>query len=272
VNPGAIPRIIRKGRAHGSAPPHGETMEEARIADEARLLPAGDTALVVEFGDRIDRALSARVNEAGRRVLAARLEGVVELVPSFRSLLVHYDPLATSQAALAEAIGALAMPSGDVGPPPRTWHVPVLYGGEAGPDLAAVAAAAGLTEAEAVALHSGTTYHVYALGFLPGYAYLGDLPERLRLPRRATPRVRVPAGSVAIAEALTGVYPRESPGGWHLLGNCPLRLFDPAAARPSLFEPGEAVRFEPVTAAEHAAIAGDVARGAYRPRFEEAAA
>ena len=219
-----------------------------------RFLSAGDRALVVEFGDRIDRALSNEVLRLDASVRSSRLSGLVETVPTFRSLMVHYDPVATTFADLERAITSLL----DRQPGPRAaatlWRVPVCYEGEFAPDLAEVARLSGLTMSEVVALHSAVRYHVYMLGFLPGFPYLGDLPHRLALPRRADPRLRVPAGSVSIAANLTAIYPYESPGGWHLIGATPIRLFDPARPRPALLAPGDIVRFESIDPASFVSI------------------
>lgn len=222
----------------------------------------GDTAMTVEFGETIDRTLSARVMAARHAVERAKIPGVVETVPTFRSLTVHFDPAAIGFGDLATAIGELDADTAAPTSSGRAWRVPVLYDG---PDLDDIARTAGLSVAETVALHSGSAYHVYMLGFLPGFAYLGDLPRPLRLPRLKEPRTRVPAGSVAIADQLTAVYPVESPGGWRLIGRTPLRLFDVAAERPSLFEPGDTVSFASVGAAEFADAEAAISAGRYTP-------
>ncbi|WP_371345000.1 5-oxoprolinase subunit PxpB [Ancylobacter sp. IITR112] len=243
-------------------------MTATRIRETARFLPVGDTAFAVEFGERIDPAINALVHRTAALLAAAPPAGLVETVPSFRSLLVHYDPLITNAEVLKGLIGALELDDAASTNPARIWRIPVLYGGAGGADLAEVAAATGLSEAEVAALHAGTLYRVYAQGFLPGFAYLGDLPAALDLPRRASPRVRVPPGSVAIAQRMTGIYPVASPGGWHLIGHTPLRFFDPARMPPTLFAPGDGVRFVPVNADAHAAIAKAVAQGLYLPEAE----
>ena len=229
-----------------------------------RFLSAGDRALVVEFGDRIDRALNAEVLRLDTSLRSSELAGVVETVPTFRSLMVHYDPLVTTRANLERAIASLL----DRKPGSRStgtlWRVPVCYDGEFAPDLAEVAHLTGLSPGEVVALHSGTRYHVYMLGFLPGFPYMGDLPPRLALPRRADPRVRVPAGSIAIATTLTAIYPYVSPGGWHLIGATPIRLFDPERAQPALFAPGDTVQCEPVDPLTFASIKKAVDGGSYQ--------
>ncbi|MDZ7589517.1 MAG: 5-oxoprolinase subunit PxpB [Rubrivivax sp.] len=221
-----------------------------------RLLDAGDAAFTVEFGNTVDPALLAAVQalDAGitREQASGGLPGLIETMPTFRSLTVFFDPLLTGRAELIQALQPLFV-AAEHAPPHdgRHWRLPVCYEGDAGPDLAATAAAAGTTVDEVVALHSGTEFRVYMLGFMPGFPFMGDLPERLRLPRRTQPRVRVPPGSVAIAGGLTAIYPWESPGGWHLLGRCPVRLFDAERDSPSLLAVGDRVRFEPVPTAEY---------------------
>lgn len=246
----------------------GTAMRARRLGARARFLPAGDTAFAVEFGERIDPEINSLVHRTAALLAAAPPEGLVETVPSFRSLLVHYDPLTTNAETLQKLIGELELDAATSAGAGRIWRIPALYGGAGGADLAEVAAATGLSEAEVIALHAGTLYRVYAQGFLPGFAYLGELPASLDLPRRINPRVRVPAGSVAIAQRMTGIYPVESPGGWHLIGHTPLRFFDPGKAPPTLFAPGDRVRFVPVDAGAHAVIAEAVARGSYVPETE----
>jgi len=211
-----------------------------------RILPAGDQALLVEFPPDVSLETNARVLGADAALQA--LPGVVETVPALRSVLVVYDPLRTAFDALAEqaeACARAARPAATDGG--RLHQVPVVYGGAVGPDLEAVAEACGLAADEVVRLHSEPIYRVFMLGFAPGYPYLGLLPPPLRLPRRASPRVRVPAGSVAIADAFAGIYPQETAGGWHVIGRTPLRLFDPDRTPPSLLSPGDRVRFVPAS-------------------------
>ena len=230
---------------------------------DARFLPAGDTALVVELGDVVDSVLSEHVLQLSDRIRGAALPGVIETVPTFRSLIVHYDPLVTCGARLVDDIRKVV---GTAKPSPqrrRLWQLPACYAPTYAPDLADVAGRTGLRAADVVERHAQTEFHVYMIGFLPGYPYLGDLPTELHLPRRADPRTRVPAGSVAIAGAMTAVYPIESPGGWHLIGATPVRLFDPRWERPSLLAPGDAVRFEPITPEQYEAIRADVAANLY---------
>jgi inhibitor of KinA len=226
-----------------------------------RFLSVGDRALTIEFGDAIDRGLSGEVLRLDRALRRAPPAGVVETVPTFRSLTVHYDSLGTSRADLERAITALFDRGAAADESARLWRIPVCYAGELAPDLAEVARLTGLTPAEVARLHSGVRYHVYMLGFLPGFPYMGDLPAQLALPRRADPRVRVPAGAVSIATTLSAIYPYESPGGWHLIGATPLRFFDPRREPPALLAAGDAVLFDPIdedafAAIRHAADAG----------------
>ncbi len=232
-----------------------------------RTLTAGDTAFVVEFGDAIDRTINARVMALHRAIAAARdagrLSGISETLPTFRSLMVFYDPLATSRAELEPKVLALAQGGGEQAASGRLWRLPVCYEGDFAPDLAEVAQRTGLTAEKVTALHAGATYFAYVLGFMPGFAYLGGLPKQLDLPRRKEPRIRVPQNSVAIAGELTAIYPWESPGGWHLIGHTPVALFDLRRPQPILWAAGDEVQFEPVDRATHDGIAADVASGAF---------
>lgn len=239
-------------------------------AIEPRVSMAGDTAIVVTLGDSIDPAVSRRVLALGRRIMAERQPGVIEAVPGLAALTIHFDPDLVDPEALAAQLSALVRedPSAaeDARPSPRRWLVPVCYDRDLGPDLDEVASRSGLPVEEIVARHSGTDYHVYMLGFLPGFPYMGDLDRELRLPRRPSPRLAVPAGSVAIAAAMTAIYPLQSPGGWHVIGRTPVRLFDVDADPPALIAPGDSVRFRPITRSELERLAAHSASG--RPGLE----
>ena len=220
-----------------------------------RFLPAGDAALVVEFGDRLDPLLNAQVLALDAALRDAPPAGVREMVPTLRSLLVHYDPDRTDAAALAAEVRE-RLPGTEARPVAsgRRWRLPVCYGGTHGPDLDWVAERVGRSADEVVQLHAGARYRAAMVGFLPGCAYLLGLPDALALPRRSTPRTRVPRGAVGIALSMSLVYPADSPGGWHLLGHCPVPLFDLRRSPAALIEAGDEIRFEPVDAAEIAAI------------------
>ena len=228
-----------------------------------RIIASGDTAIVVEFGDRIDRALSDRVLRTNDAVRSADLKGVTETVPSFRSLLIHYDPLMTSAAELIAQLEPLADADGEHSFASRTWCIPACYEEGKAPDLASVAERTGLTTDQVIEAHCSRSYHVYMLGFLPGFPYMGDLCAELRLPRRENPRLRVPPGAVAIVTALTAIYPIESPGGWHLIGSTPVSLFNSRDPRPARLIPGDDVRFTPITRQAFDDIEAAVAAGTY---------
>ena len=219
-----------------------------------RLLPLGDAGVVVEFGgDEISDAANGAVLALRRAVEASRPEGIVEVVPSYRSLLVVYDPLRSSLAQVRDALTRLGARAGPQGPPPgRRIEIPVAYGGVHGPDLAAVAREVGLDESEVIAQHAGREYRVYMLGFAPGHPYMGTLPPTLRVSRLASPRLRVPGRSVAIAGLQAGIYSIAGPGGWRLIGRTPLRIYDPARPDPFRLDAGDRVRFLPISASEYA--------------------
>ena len=231
------------------------------------ILSAGDTAFTVQFGMGVDRAVNARVMALHKAIAEARhngqLAGLVETVPTFRSLLIHYDPLTTSRAALEPVVAALAKRATDHASAGRRWRIPVCYEGDFAPDLDEVAKRCTLTTDEVVALHSGTIFFAYMLGFTPGFAYLGGLPKQLSLPRRSEPRLRVPQGSVSIAGEMAAIYPWESPGGWHLIGRTPIALFDLRRPAPILWAAGDEAQFFAIERASYDAIAAQVAAGSF---------
>jgi KipI family sensor histidine kinase inhibitor len=230
----------------------------------ARLLPCGDTALAVELGDSVDRHVNALVLALAERLQAAAIAGVVEAVPTFRSLMIHYDPLTLSQRELKAALAPLLSGLQPAASSGRLWRIPVCYHESLAPDLAEVAGRTGLSEARVVDAHSSVTYHIYMMGFLPGHPYMGDLPAELVLPRRETPRTSVPPGSVSIATTLTAVYPLDSPGGWHLIGRTPALLWDVRRERPVMLAAGDQVRFQPVSLAQYEALASSSSSGSWR--------
>lgn len=207
--------------------------------------PLGDWGVVAEFGgDEISDAASAAALALRRVIEADRIPGVVETLPTYRSLLVVFDPLRTTAGAVREALLAAA-PRADPSslPAGRLVEIPTVYGGLHGPDLASLAAEVGRTEDAVVAAHTGCEYRVYMLGFSPGFPYMGTLPEVLRVPRLRSPRTFVPQRTVALAGQQTGVYPVASPGGWRLIGRTPLRIYDPRREAPFLLDAGDRVRF-----------------------------
>jgi KipI family sensor histidine kinase inhibitor len=229
-----------------------------------KILPAGDTAFVVEFGEHVDRRISARVLALAKRLNAARLEGLVETVPTFRSLMVSYDPLVLPAAALTARIIELMPDAQAAEEPGRQWRLPACYDPRVAPDLDAVAALTGLSPAQVIERHSATTYHVYMLGFLPGQAYMGDVPAELALARRQTPRPRIPAGSLAIAASMTCIFPLETPCGWHLIGRSPVPLWEGGANPRALLASGDKVTFAPVSLREYERLLAQAAEGTLR--------
>lgn len=251
-------------------------MSAARMTMGSRFLLSGDSCLVMEFGDEINPELNQMVRRMSVSLAKADIRGITELVPTYRSLYIQYDPL---QICLEELKSRLVEIEGSLSridlPPPRIVKVPTLYGGEYGPDLASVAEYHGITQREVVEIHKSRDYLVYMLGFTPGFAYLGGLSERISTPRLETPRLRVPAGTVAIAGQQTGVYPVESPGGWRLLGRTPIKLFDPHKEPPSAMQPYDYVRFVEIDEEEYEEIRSRVESGNYEivmgePREEAA--
>lgn len=235
------------------------------------ILKAADSALVVEFGSAIDRGTSNRVLALAEKLRRANLPGVTEVIATFRSLCVNYDSLVSNGDELEKTITTLVNEPTRSSHGKRLWDIPVCYDVKFAPDIEDVARSVDLTVAEVAALHAGTQYHVYMIGFVPGYPYMGDLPARLQLPRRRDPRTRVPPGSLAIATGMTAVYPYESPGGWHLIGTSPVRFFDAASAKGALLEPGDGVKFRPVTSGEFDRIRAAVDRNDYVPDSTEIA-
>ena len=214
-----------------------------------RVVSAGDSAILIELGSEIDPDINSQVFALADSIEAAEIAAVVELIPTYRSLLVSYDPILSKYDEMCDQLNgfvteldAIVEAAGDA----RIVELPVVYGGEDGPDLASVAEHAGLSVQEVIDIHSGVDYRVYMIGFAPGFPYLGGLDQRIATPRLKTPRISVPAGSVGIAESQTGVYPNASPGGWQLIGRTASALFDVTKSSPSLITPGSKVRFVPV--------------------------
>ena len=224
---------------------------EGCLYDRARFRICGDRAMLVEYGEGVALAVNEKVRAMALVIAQRKPAGVDTIIPAYRSLAIGYDPLTVSpenlQARLLSLEGELENAAIE---PPRTVEIPVLYGGQAGPDLAFVAAHNQLTPDEVIQIHCQAPYPIYAVGFAPGFCYLGGLDPRLRTPRLETPRTRVPAGSVGIADMQTGVYPSDSPGGWQLIGRTPLNLFNPLKTDPFLYRAGDRIRFVPISPAD----------------------
>lgn len=239
--------------------------------DSTKYLTAGDRAMVVEMGDAIEPDCNRRVTSLLRAVEMGNIRGVVDLIPTYRSLLIQYDPMLVSFEELCDLIAEKESETDDgIAKTSRLVEIPTLYQGEYAPDLEFVANHASLSVDEAIQLHSDIEYPVYMMGFTPGFPYLGGLPEKLATPRLATPRIMIPAGSVGIADMQTGIYPVDSPGGWQLIGRTPLRLFDPHRDPPSLIAAGDKIRFVPLkNESEYHRVGNAISNGDYEEATQE---
>ncbi len=237
----------------------------------ASIVPAGDTALVVDFGDRIDEATNDAVQAFGAALEVAAISAVREVVPTYRSLLVTYDPMITGFHELERQLKELLRQDAHASGAVRTkkiWQIPCCYGGACGQDLHGLTTLTGLSEKEIVEIHSAAVYKIYMLGFLPGFVYLGGLDPRIAAPRLEVPRKAIPEGSVGIGGSQTGVYPIASPGGWRLIGTTPVKFYDPDRENPILCRAGEYIRFVPVEEAQYQEIAAKVKEGKYEVSFK----
>lgn len=221
------------------------------LYQEAIFRLLGDRGLLVEIGDEISREINNKVRIMNLMVRQFSIEGIIETIPTYRSLLIVYNPLILPLERLKEKIRELEEGVQDIKlPEPRLIRIPVLYGGSYGPDLEFVANYHHISQDEVIRLHCNTTYFVYMIGFMPGFPYLGELPEELATPRLKTPRLSVPKGSVGIAQRQTGIYPMDSPGGWQIIGRTPVELFDPNQEPPSLLQIGDLVQFYQISEKE----------------------
>jgi inhibitor of KinA len=219
------------------------------------IFPLGDRGLVVQFDDCIDDGVFERVQTLSRALAGTSIAGVIEHVPAYTTVTVYYDPQQASFHAVGGAVRQLLTREGEFKvSAARTVAIPVCYGGAFGVDVEHVAEHSGLTVDEVIAIHSGATYRVHMLGFAPGFPYLGGMSQRIATPRRASPRLKVPAGSVGIAGEQTGIYSLETPGGWQIIGRTPLALFQPTDNPPTLLAAGDIVRFRPITQEEFIAL------------------
>ena len=239
--------------------------------NEPKYLNAGESCVVVEFADEIDRAANDAVMRLRDYLKSQKKVPVIECLPTYRSLAVYFDPLAVTADDIIAAAKAMPKPEGESNAGSHfEIEIPVCYGGEYGPDIANVAEHAGISEEEVVKRHTARVCHCYMIGFLPGFAYLGGMDESIATPRLSTPRTAIAGGSVGIAGKQTGIYPIQSPGGWQLIGRTPLRLFTPEAERPTLIDAGFGVRFVSVSEEEYKRIESEVTAGSYKPVITEA--
>ncbi|MGC8617030.1 MAG: 5-oxoprolinase subunit PxpB [Desulfurella sp.] len=232
---------------------------------KAKFLPAGDKALVVEFGNEISEEINKIVINLGFFIETLNLPEIEEVVPTYRSLLIYYNPTRSNIIELKEKIEDLIENLTTVKPKePKTFFIPVLYGGEFGPDLSFVAEFNNISESEVIRLHTSVKYKIYMIGFAPGFPYLGGMIEKISAPRLETPRKLVKAGSVGIAGKQTGIYPIDDPGGWRIIGRTPIKIYNPLDDPPVLFLPGDYIKFETISQNEYDQIAKQVELGKYK--------
>ena len=234
-------------------------------------MPFGDRALIVEFGNVISPEVNRRAHALHNAVLNAKLLGVGECIPTYRSLLITYDPIRLDYEKLVSVIRDLEKTLETYASKRRGRKatIPVVYGGDFGLDLKRVSQYHNLRESDVIKIHSEHEYMVYMIGFIAGFPYLGELNEKIATPRLESPRMRVPEGSVGIAERQTGIYPREAPGGWQIIGRTPIKLFDASWHPPALLQPDDRVKFKPISIAGFQQIRSAVSRGDYDPFVEE---
>lgn len=232
---------------------------------DIRILTAGDSALLIEFGKEINPETNRKITAIVQLMREQHIEGIVDVLPAFCSLLINYDPRVLSYEELKERMeNLLKMETKTETTRKRIFEIPVCYGGEYGPDIDNIAEHAGLSVNEVIKIHSSKDYLIYMLGFLPGFTYLGGLDERIHTPRLASPRLTIRAGSVGIGGSQTGIYPLDSPGGWQLMGLTPVRTYDPERQTPILVEAGDYIRFIPIDEEEFLRIQKLVEKGKYQ--------
>lgn len=235
---------------------------------DVRFLLTGDTSLTAEFGNEISKEINAQIRAYNIALESSGIPGIVETVPTYRSLMIHYDPGVIPYRDLVKRLKELLGRIDQVEiPPSDVLEIPVLYGGEEmGPDLKFVAEHAGISEEEVIRIHTSVEYLIYMLGFTPGFTYLGGMDKKIETPRLKQPRVRIPAGSVGIAGGQTGVYPIDSPGGWQLIGRTPVKMYDPNRETPILPKAGQYIKFTAIDQAEFDRIAKEAEAGTYQCR------
>ena len=232
---------------------------------DIRILTAGDSALLIEFGKEINPETNRKITAIVQLMREQHIEGIVDVIPAFCSLLINYDPRVLSYEELKERMeNLLKIETKTETTRKRIFEIPVCYGGEYGPDIDNIAEHAGLSVNEVIKIHSSKDYLIYMLGFLPGFTYLGGLDERIYTPRLASPRLTIRAGSVGIGGSQTGIYPLDSPGGWQLMGLTPVRTYDPERQTPILVEAGDYIRFIPIDEEEFLRIQKLVEKGEYQ--------
>lgn len=235
------------------------------MQNKMKILTAGDSSILIQFGNTIDPAINRKITATVQLMREQHINGVTDVIPAFCSLLINYDPRVISYEQIKrrmEGLLKIDVAAGDTRK--RVFEIPVCYGGEFGPDIQNIADHAGLSVEEVIQIHTSRDYLIYMLGFLPGFTYLGGLDERIHTPRLANPRIRIPAGSVGIGGSQTGIYPMDSPGGWQLMGQTPVKTYDPERKVPTLVEAGDYIRFVPIDLEEYHRIKALVDQNEYQ--------
>lgn len=231
---------------------------------DIKFIPAGDKSVVMEFGNSIKPEINAKIRNMVMAIDEGNLKGISEIIPTYRSILIIYNPLLIEYNSLIEYLKETSSSLGEeTDNEARIVELPTVYGGEYGPDIEFVASHNNLTVDEVIKIHSSTDYLLYMLGFTPGFGYLGGMSKDIETPRLQVPRTKIPAGSTGIAGSQTGIYPIDSPGGWQLIGRTPVKLYDPLGTPPILLNAGDYVRFVPVSEEEYLKIQEDINNGKY---------
>lgn len=233
--------------------------------EKAKYLVSGDSAINIEFGNIISEDINKKIRAMELSIEVMELHGIVEVVPTYRSLMIHYNPLKVDYYELLNSLKKIEKNLDNIVlPAPEVIEIPTLYGGDWGPDIEYIARYNNITVEEVVEIHTSKEYLIFMLGFTPGFPYLGGMDKRIAVPRLQTPRTRIPGGSVGIAGEQTGIYPVSSPGGWQLIGKTPVKLFDPIKEKPILLKSGNYIKFKSINEEEYLKIQNDLDNGTYK--------